>query len=50
MSMRNKGSLYFITYEHYAFTNNKNRDKMKVRREINIAERSTDDVQMVSHG
>lgn len=50
MSMCNKGSLYFITCEHYAFTNNKNRDKMKVRSEINIAERNTDNVQMVTHG
>lgn len=50
MSMRNTVSLYFITYEHYAFTNNKNRDKMKVGIEINIAERSTDNVQMVTHG
>lgn len=48
--MRNTDSLYFITYEHYAFTNNKIRYKMKVRREINIAERSTDNVQMVTHG
>lgn len=48
--MRNTVSLYFITCEHYAFTNNKNRDKMKVRRETNIAERSTDNIQMVTHG
>lgn len=48
--MCNRGSLYFITYEYYAFTNNKNRDKMKVRREINITERNIDNVQMVTHG
>lgn len=50
MSMRNTSSLYFITYEYYAFTNNKNRHKMKVQREINITERSIDNVQMVTHG